>query len=377
MKLAPLLVFLICFAGGVRAETDPAVAARGAADLLEDATRQLDGAKTARDRVKALTKTVQGFEAGLAAMRDGLRAVSIREATLSRELQAREEEISRLLGVLQSIGNSPAPTLLLHPSGPTGTARSGMLLADVTPGLHARTEALRNDLEELTTLRQLQQDAAARLQEGMVGVQQARTALSKAVADRKDLPRRFTEDPIQTAVLIAATETLEGFASGLSEISENEVTGDLPDISSRRGQLPMPVQGRVLRRAGEEDASGIARPGIVVATRPRALVTTPVAATVRYRGPLLDYGQVSVLEPQAGMLIVLSGLDVVYGEPGQVLPATSPVGLMGGSDPDVGTILSQNGDGSGADLTETLYIEIRQGTDPEDPLSWFLTEKDG
>ncbi|MEZ5674302.1 MAG: hypothetical protein R3D81_03325 [Thalassovita sp.] len=47
-------------------------------------------------------------------------------------------------------------------------------------------------------------------------------------------------------------------------------------------------------RADESDAAGIARPGVVLATRPRALVTTPTAATIRYLGPLLDYGNVMI-----------------------------------------------------------------------------------
>jgi septal ring factor EnvC (AmiA/AmiB activator) len=177
-------------------------------------------------------------------------------------------------------------------------------------------------------------------------------------------------------ILIAATETLEGFASGLSGIVEDETTVRLPPVAQRKGDLPLPVQGTVIREAGEADAAGIVRPGIVVATRPRALVTTPAAATIRYRGPLLDYGQVSMLEPQAGVLFVFAGLDVVFGEIGEVLPEGSPVGLMGGEDPQIGALLSQSGDGAGRDRSETLYIEIRAGGEPEDPLAWFRSEKD-
>ena len=146
------------------------------------------------------------------------------------------------------------------------------------------------------------------------------------MADRTDLPRKFTEDPVKTALLIAASETLDGFAAGLSQISENEADLDLPAARNRKGRLPLPVTGEILRRAGETDAAGVTRPGVLIATRPRALVTTPTAATIRYRGPLLDYGLVMILEPQADLLFVIAGLDVVYGEIGQVLPAGSPIG---------------------------------------------------
>jgi septal ring factor EnvC (AmiA/AmiB activator) len=139
----------------------------------------------------------------------------------------------------------------------------------------------------------------------------------------------------------------------------------------------LPVQGIVLHRAGEPDAAGITRDGIIVATRPRALVTTPVAATIRYRGPLLDLGNVVILEPQADMIFVFSGLEEVFGETGEVLPAGSPVGLMGGEIPEIGAILSLSSDDTGTGRSETLYIEVRQGGNPVDPEIWFRTEKDG
>jgi septal ring factor EnvC (AmiA/AmiB activator) len=368
-----LAALLIALAGPVSAS--PAEEAREALAQLEAAMQSLDRAEGARDRVAALTETVRGFEAGLAAMREGLRTVAIREAQLARSLQAQEAEVAQLLGVLQSIGSAPTPVLFLHPGGPLGTARAGMLVAEVTPALEAEAAALREDLREVAMLRALQEAAAERLTEGLTGVQQARTELSTAIADRTDLPRRFIADPVGTQILIAATETLEGFASGLAEIGEaGPDAPPLPGISDRKGALPLPVEGTVLRRANEPDAAGIARPGILVATRPRALVTTPAAATLRYRGPLLDYGQVSILEPESGILLVLAGLDTVFGEPGQVLPQGSPVGLMGGEEHAPGTNPSQGGDGGGSPLSETLYIEIRTQNAPVDPLDWFRAD---
>jgi murein hydrolase activator len=373
-----LLIAALSLGGGAaaRAEGEAAEAARAAAARLEQATRQLDAAQSARDRVRALTETVAAFEDGLEAMRDGLRRASLREARLTRELQAREGEVAQLLGVLQGMGNRPSPTMLLHPAGPLGTARAGMILADVTPALNARADDLRARLDEITTLRILQQNAVATLQNGLNGVQEARTALSQAVADRTDLPRRFTEDPVRTAILIASTETLEGFASGLSEMATDEDRSDLPDISALQGSLPLPVQGQILRRANEPDSAGIIRPGLLVATRPRALVTAPTAATIRYRGPLLDYGNVMILEPQAGTLFVLAGLDVVYGGIGQVIPAGSPIGLMGGQDAEIGEILANSGNGTGTGRPQTLYIEVRQDDAPVDPEAWFATREE-
>lgn len=376
MLRACLLVLSLC-GGGALAQSDPAGAARAAVEMLNQASLSLQAAESARDRVRALTETVRAYEAGLGAMRDGLRRAATREAQLANSLRASEGEIARLLGVLQTIETSPPPVLLLHPSGPLGSARSAMMLAEVTPALTVRANQLRADLEEVRTLRLLQQSATDTLEAGLAGVQQARLDLSRAIADRTDLPRRFVEDPVRTAILISSTETLAGFASGLTQIAAEEIEDTTADISGQKGRIPLPVQGLVLHRAGEKDAAGIARDGILVATRPRALVTTPTAATIRYRGPLLDLGNVVILEPQRDILFVLSGLAEVYGDAGQVIPAGSPVGLMGGAQPEIGAILSLSGDGTGTDRSETLYIEVREAGQPVDPETWFQTDRNG
>ncbi|WP_170350037.1 murein hydrolase activator EnvC family protein [Ruegeria atlantica] len=371
------LLWAVLFATPVHAQTDPSTAALNAVQMLEDASVALTEADSARDRVRALTETIQAYEAGLTAMREGLRRAATREAQLTTELRSREDEIAQLLGVLQTIETTAPPVLMLHPSGPLGSARAGMMLSEVTPGLNAHAQELAHDLQEVQTLRQLQQSAADTLTEGLTGVQTARTKLSTAIADRTDLPVRFVEDPVRTAILISSTETLEGFASGLSEISEGEIAETNADISQRKGEVALPAQGVVLHRAGDTDAAGVKRPGVVLGTRPRAIVTSPTAATIRYRGPLLDLGNLVILEPQPGLLFVFSGLQEVYGNPGQVIPEGTPVGLMPGETPEIGAILSTSSDGTGTDRSETLYIEVRQDNSPVDPESWFRTSKDG
>ena len=211
-----LAIIALLWAGTAMSQS-PSDDAERAATRLSEARIALDAASTRADRVAALTETVQAYEDGLAALRDGLRRAAIRQRTLEADLEARSDEVARLLGVLQTMGRAPAPILLLHPSGPTGTARSGMMLADVTPALQDKVTALRGQLDELAVLQGLQSDALLVLEDGLSGAQSARAALSAAIADRTDLPRRYADDPVQTALLLAGSETLAAFASGLAE----------------------------------------------------------------------------------------------------------------------------------------------------------------
>ncbi|MBI1418813.1 MAG: peptidoglycan DD-metalloendopeptidase family protein [Limimaricola sp.] len=374
--LAALLALTLPFSAAMAADAPQSAAAtaEAARAALVAAQDQLTKAEGARDRVAALTATVKAYEQGLIALRDGLRRATIRQQAIEAQLAAQSDEVAQLLAVLETMGKTPEPVMLLHPSGALGTARSGMLLADVTPALQDKVATLRARLQEVADLRKVQDGAADTLRRGLADAQKARAELSAAISDRTDLPRRFAEDEVQTALLLASTDTLAAFASGLDGTLDGPETGTAPDATPAKGALPLPVAGQVLRGFNAADAAGIVRPGWVIATAPRALVTTPVAATVRFRGPLLDYGNVVILEPAPGVLFVLAGLGEVYGEAGQVLPAGSPVGLMGGATPDVDAILTETAAGAGQARTETLYLEVREGQGPVDPATWFAPD---
>ena len=353
------------------AQNDLEFQARKAQQSLDSAWNKLERSKSAKDRISALTDAILSFEESLSLARDSLRQISVLEARAQQKLSVEEEAYGELIGVLLSIDKSPIQAELLHPDGPMSTARGGMLIADLLPALEKKVQSLRSDLEAVRYLSELQYQVTLDLQVGLVALQETRAALGRAIADRDDLPKRFVEDPAQTAILLAAADTLDIFADGLSLIAKNEAEGSLPDITTRKGTLPMPVQGKVIRYFNEADAAGIKRPGIVVATSDNALVRTPTAATIRYRGPLLDYGLVSILEPQKDILYILAGLSTVYGDIGEVLPAGSPVGLMGMSEIfDEKNLIETLNESAGL-RGETIYIEVRVNKAPENPLTWF------
>ena len=340
-------------------------AAQAAIDL-QTAVTALGDASEAKDRVAALTQTIKAYEQGLAALREALRQAELRESALTLQFQAKRDRIAQLLGVLARIDAEPGPLLLLHPSGPLGTVRSGMMLADVTPALQVEVDDLRAQLAELADLRALQKAAGQTLGNGLQAAQKARSDLSQAMSDRTKLPKRFTEDPEVLKGLLESADTLEAFAAGLAL----DDTGST-SFADTKGTLDLPVLGTLLLRPGETDARGVTRPGITLATRTAALVTSPWAGTIRYRGPLLDYGNVMIIEPGGGYLLVLAGMDQVYGDVGDVVAQGAALGLMGGTDAGAADLLASTQDGSGGRDTETIYLELRQGADPVDPMAWF------
>lgn len=371
---AALLAMMLAAPVQASEVNDAAEDAARAAEQLRAAAGMLSQALSADDQVVALTRMIRAYEQGLSALRDGLRRAGIREQEIRGEWESRRDRLGRALGVMMAMEGSPETLMLLHPAGPESTARAGMVIGAVAPALQAEAEGLKAGLDEIATVRSLQQASADTLAQGLGQVQEARRLLASAVTDRSSMPARFLEDPKELQALVASADSLDAFASGISSL-EGDVGPPMADFEGAKGALPLPAFGRILRQSGEADAAGVSRPGIVIATAPAALVTTPWPATIRYRGPLLDYGNVMIVEPARGYLLVFAGLKQVFGETGDVLATGEPIGLMGGSEApaqEFGAEFVQNAArGGGAGQTESLYIELRKGKEVLDPMQWF------
>jgi len=371
------LMFLIWpIIGQAQSDPDSGFTARRAAQMLDKAAVNLSKAQDADDQIAALTSVVKAYEEGLLALREGLRLVSLREQSLKLDLVAKQDRTARLLGVLQSIGQSPEATLLLHPSGAEATVRSAMLVSSITPALLAEAAILKGQLNEAMMLAALQSDAIGNLETGLTGAQLARTSLSQAVADRRVLPRAFANDPVGMAILLDSSSTLQGFAAGLSQIDKIRESTGLPNFELAQGQMPLPVAGQLVRGFDEKDAAGVKRPGWVLSAQANALVQAPWPATIRYLGPLLDYGNVIVLEPAPAFLMVIAGMNQVYGEVGEIIAQGAPIGLMPAKGETDDEFLQAAVSGSSVTQTETLYIELRQGDAAVDPAKWFKRTKE-
>jgi len=224
-------------------------------------------------------------------------------------------------------------------------------------------------------VRDLQAGAAQMLGTGLASVQEARRLLASAVTDRSSLPVRYADAPAELQQLRDAAQSLDEFAAGVSRL-QLDVGPPMEDFEGAQGTLPLPAVGTILRLYGQPDAAGVERPGWVIATPPAALVTTPWSATIRYRGPLLDYGNVMIVEPARGYLLVFAGMSQVFGEVGDVLQAGDPIGLMGGTEAPAqefgAQFVTDAAIGGNAGQTESLYLELRKGQETLDPAEWFV-----
>ena len=367
MKYLALCLSLL-IAPAAHAQGSPADIAREASDLLSQATLALSEAEGSRDRIAALTGTVQAYERGLTAMREGLRRAALEERAIRSDLASRDAELMQLLAALQSIERSGGATQILHPDGPLPAIRTGMLASELVPALNARAQSVARDLSGVQDIIALQTAGQRQLEDGLAGIRTARLALSQAVSNRTDLPETAATDSATMEALINSSETLAAFADNFAS--------EPPLTTPANTNWNLPVAGRILRGFNEADAAGVRRPGWVLATEVGAIVTTPASATVRFAGDLPDFGSVVILEPRAGELLILAGAGDLFVTRGQILAQGEPIGFMGGDFAREQEKLIETEQGGGQLGRETLYIELRQGREAIDPGSRFPGQTD-
>lgn len=360
------LVFLA--GGSATAEGEVSTLADQAAKALGEAAEALAAAEDSPDRIAALTSTIQAYEAGLSAMREGLRQAVLREREVEARLVAQDAELGELLALLQNVSRAGQARTVLHPEGAVQTVRSGILASALVPALEERSDSLETDLIDLEAIRTVQEAGIATLAQGLQQIREARFLLTKAISERSDLPATVATDEAAMEALINSSETLAAFADSL--VSDGETDSD-PE-----GQWSLPVAGEVIRSFGETDAAGVRRSGWLVGTAPEALVTAPTDATVRFSGEIPESGQVIILEASPGRLVILTGHAQSFVLRGQIVSQGDPVGLMGGSVPAIQEKLIETSILGGQPREETLYIEIRQGQAPVDPAAFLRPSKE-
>jgi septal ring factor EnvC (AmiA/AmiB activator) len=130
-------------------------------------------------------------------------------------------------------------------------------------------------------------------------------------------------------------------------------------FSQAHGKLPYPARGRVVEAFGQTNDVGHVTKGITIQTRKAAQVIAPYDGQVVFAGPFRGYGLLLIIEHSEGYHTLLAGMAQVDCNVGQRLTAGEPVGVMGQDD----------------DTKPNLYVELRHGGQPVNPLPWLTAQK--
>lgn len=353
------------------AAADAVSAANESSAMLDRAHRQLKNAKTAMNRVIAMTRAIKAYDAAILAARSGLLELRAAEQEAKKRYQDRRETVENILSGLQASGKTPPSLTFLHPDGPIGAARANIVLNDLLPTMNEEANALRAEVERLATLGALQELMEQELLSSAEDLRAARVELKTAIFEERRIKGGLRDDTARLARLAKNSRDIRQLVDGLALMPPPPEPADAPEMKLVKGTLLSPVRGRMTRNFRQADAAGISRRGIVLSAAPQSIVTTPVTARVRYTGRFLNHGLVVILEPEPDYLLVISRLGQILVQAGESVVAGRPIGLLGGRDTLNEEFLIEQSDADGAIPDESLYIEMRHRGIAIDPVPWF------
>jgi len=392
-------------AGGVTfaADTLPAgfksgtLAPEPSADMIE-----------AGKRVQASEAKLSGTEAKLAELTDQV-------TVIRNSITDRKETIVKMLSAMQRIGRTPPPALVTRRDDALAVVRSAMLLAQVFPELKYQADNLSQELDGLVKLetgireqRDAEKSEADRLaaergridkllEEKKVKLAQSEAELS---ATRQAADQQAAEETELNALIarlderIAKAEVAQYDAEVATEKAlrareqqqalatpGNEKVIEIKPESTKiafasparlkpampfeltKGTLPLPAQGKRLKRFGEADGVGGTLRGISLQTRGEARIIAPTDGWVVYAGPFRSYGNLLIINAGGGYHVLLAGMGRINVSLGQFVLAGEPVAVMGAA--------LQAGQGNNDNSRPVLYVEFRKDGRPIDPGPWW------
>jgi septal ring factor EnvC (AmiA/AmiB activator) len=363
------------------------------AELKRDAGK-LDAALVqAGERVQAAEERIRTLE-------QRLDSLTTSESAIRRSLEARRAVIAEVLAALQRMGERPPPALLVRPQDVVSAIRTAMLLGAVLPELREETAALATDLAELARLKEtIAADREAfRRQAAELSAERERLAALTAARQERlaEAQGRFAEERERAARLAGEARTLKELIDGMErnlnasaraaenarraadnearELRERVAAAALSDparlapkvpFSEAKGFVPRPASGHTIRDFGADDGYGGTARGVSIATRPRAVVTSPADGWVAFAGPFRSFGRLLIINAGNGYYLLLAGMDHISVEVGQFVLAGEPVAVMG----ETSTISPAAGAVEASD--PVLYVEFRRDGASIDPGPWW------
>ena len=376
---------------------------------LAEARAKLNG-----DLIEA-GKQVQASEAKLSETETKLAELTDQVTVIRNSITDRKETIVKMLSAMQRIGRTPPPALVTRRDDALAVVRSAMLLAQVFPELKYQADNLSQELDGLVKLetgireqRDAEKSEADRLAaergriDKLLEEKKAKLAQSEAElsATRQAAEQQAAEETELNALIarlderIAKAEVAQYDAEVATEKAlrareqsqalatpGNEKVIEIKPESTKiafasparlkpampfeltKGTLPLPAQGKRLKRFGEADGVGGTLRGISLQTRGEARIIAPTDGWVVYAGPFRSYGNLLIINAGGGYHVLLAGMGRIDVSLGQFVLAGEPVAVMGAA--------LQAGQGNNDNSRPVLYVEFRKDGRPIDPGPWW------
>jgi murein hydrolase activator len=376
----------------VAVEQELAASTTRQAELLAEAKAAVAEQDQLSTQLVTLAETVSVQERQLATVEKRQGKLKTEIARINLGLAAKQDVISQILAGLQRLAQNPPPALAVAPDDVLGALRGAMLFGTIVPALRNEAQQLHDQLADLKSLRDQFDVEVKQHDDTLVALNASRNDVAKLIEEKKaaaqttrqalDVEKKRAEDLAAKAIslkqLLAAIAEDRAIAEAKRTAAEKArleaerlaaEKAALPKMafSKSQGQIDFPAQGQIVKRFGDATGLGTRLDGIVIVTAKQAQVTSPVTGKVEFAGKFRSYGQMVIVNPGEGYLVLLAGLEQTLATHGQSVKAGEPVGAMGDKPGPMATA-----NGLTNLTTPVLYVEFRKNGDPVDPNPWWI-----
>lgn len=137
----------------------------------------------------------------------------------------------------------------------------------------------------------------------------------------------------------------------------------LEGFELKKGDLPPPVNGRIVSRFGtplsDNKDSPVASSGLTIDVKDGSYIYSIFAGRVIFAGYQRGYGNMVIIDHGMSYYSITSRMESILVKKGDIIDEKAVIGRAG----DIATLFEKG-----------LYFEIRHGTDPVDPLAWISSK---
>ena len=408
--LPPSIALAILLVGPSLAQDDQPVARReleeirqtigDAEDLVTDLGRRSEELAgeldRLRDQMAAATIAIQPIEAEIAALENRIGELTVETAEREQELTDRRQTMADALAALQRLALRPPAALLVSPGGANDIVRTGLLLRSAIPLLEAQAASLRTEMDALARLKVELDERRAALGAARADLQAEQDRLTSLVGRKEELlgglmaHREATQE--QIAESLSRAGDLEELLAELQRRAAAEAAraGDanadaqifrlLRPVAGATGRMTAPAQGRLLHGFGDANEFGGTHRGVTFTTPAGARVVAPWDGKIVFAGPFQDFGLILIIDHGEAYHSLIAGFEEIDAVVDQWVLAGEPIGTTyngSGNDDfvsDVSGDQAPSGSPGGIANGSTLYVELRAGGTPVNPLPWLAAQ---
>jgi murein hydrolase activator len=373
-------------------EQDITLSAEAQEKIKTDVAAALADQEAISAKLIEIAKQVQAQQAAVGVAEDKILNLRKEEITIRADLAEKQDVLSELLAGLQRLEQNPPPALVVEPNDVLSALRGAMMFGSIVPELRGEAEILSKKLARLEKIRGDLETEKTALNANMVSLKTSQIDLGQLILQKKQLvfdsAGKLESEKKRAAELASKAKSLKQLvaeltAARLKEEAEKSKQALALEAEQKRqaeallkpqmifsaslGRLAYPAQGQIIKRYGDDDGLGSSLRGVAVATQKSAQITAPVDGKVEFAGPFRSYGQLLILNPGEGYLVLLAGMTEISAEMGQTVRAGEPLGIMGDGPSSV-TLLGDQVQ----EERPVLYVEFRKNGEAVDSAPWWI-----